>query len=188
MSRGPGRVERALRALFDASPDRAFFTGELTRHCFPNVRPIERKHAVATLRAARKIVAADPDWRCERHPFLAPSVFFNHGNLQSYAPARMIQRATYDGPLSQRLYREPGTLGEIWGRVMAALADPKYQKEVTLPDGRWWRECQLHCAERDGDAETAAALKARAEAETTRGPAELAALLAGLRRVNADCG
>ena len=63
MSRGPGRIERAIRALFDASPDRAFLTADLCEHCFPNVRRIERKHEVSTLRAVRKIIADDPDWR-----------------------------------------------------------------------------------------------------------------------------
>jgi hypothetical protein len=34
MSRGPGRIERAIRELFDASADRAFFTWELVFHCY----------------------------------------------------------------------------------------------------------------------------------------------------------
>ena len=34
MSRGPGRIERAIRELFDANPDRAFFTADLVRVCF----------------------------------------------------------------------------------------------------------------------------------------------------------
>ena len=49
MSRGPGRIERALRALFDAHPDLAFVTDELCEHCYPGV-VIEKKHQVAVLR------------------------------------------------------------------------------------------------------------------------------------------
>jgi hypothetical protein len=32
MSRGPGRIERAIRELFDAHPDLAFVTDELIEH------------------------------------------------------------------------------------------------------------------------------------------------------------
>ena len=34
MSKGPGRIERAIRELFDASPDRAFLTADRVKHCF----------------------------------------------------------------------------------------------------------------------------------------------------------
>jgi hypothetical protein len=74
-----------------ASPDRAFLTWELVCECFPDIDRIERKHEVSTLRAARKIAAADPDWRSWRTN--EGSVFFNYGNLQSYALARMFDRA-----------------------------------------------------------------------------------------------
>jgi hypothetical protein len=47
MSRGPGRIARAIRQLFDANPDLAFVTDELCEHCYPDARPIERKHQVA---------------------------------------------------------------------------------------------------------------------------------------------
>jgi hypothetical protein len=36
MSRGPGRLERTIRQLFDAHPDRAFVTDELCEACYPN--------------------------------------------------------------------------------------------------------------------------------------------------------
>jgi hypothetical protein len=62
MSRGPGRLERAIRALFDANPDLAFVTDELCEHCYPDARPIQRKHQVAVLRAAWNVLKHDPDW------------------------------------------------------------------------------------------------------------------------------
>src|SRR5262245_1493570 len=34
VSRGPGRIERAIRALFDANLDEAFTTDELAAHCY----------------------------------------------------------------------------------------------------------------------------------------------------------
>jgi hypothetical protein len=156
MSRGPGRIERALRALFDASPDRAFCTFDLVSECFPDVGLIERKHEGSTLRAARKIVATDPDWRIARtywHRWggYDGAILFNHGNLQSYALMRMIERASYNYGLAQTLYGHTEGSNETWARAAKALATPEYQKEVTPPDGLWWRWWRQHCAERDGD-------------------------------------
>jgi hypothetical protein len=88
-------------------------------------------------------------------------VFFNHGNLQSYLLLRMIEPATYTWGLAQTLYDHDGGVCETCARARMALTTPEYQKEVTPPDGRWWRWWRQHCAERDGDTATAAALKAR---------------------------
>jgi hypothetical protein len=98
VSRGPGRIERAIRALFDANPDLAFVTDEVCEHCYPAVRPIERKHQVAVLRAVQKVLRAvqkviehDPDWRAWRIEGQGRGwVFLNHANVQSYALARLI--------------------------------------------------------------------------------------------------
>jgi hypothetical protein len=91
MSRGPGRIERAIRALFDEQPDLALVTDELAEHCYPDVRPVERKHQIAVLRAAWNVIKNDPDWRAERGEGQGCGwIFFNHGNLQSYALARLI--------------------------------------------------------------------------------------------------
>jgi hypothetical protein len=188
MSRGPGRIERALRTLFDSAPaGRAFFTDELIEHCFPEIDEIERTHTVSVLRAARKIVAGDPDWRSNRQAASQQMVFYNHGNLTSCALMWIVSWASHDWTTSQLLYdpdgdcviwQRPGpglapSYGHIWARAEEMLALPEYQKNVTPPDGRWWRQWRQHCAERDGDTETATALKAQQEAE-------LAALAGGL--------
>jgi hypothetical protein len=39
MSRGPGRIERAIRQLFDGNLDLAFVTDEVAEHCYPNAQP-----------------------------------------------------------------------------------------------------------------------------------------------------
>jgi hypothetical protein len=54
VSRGAGRIERAIRELFDTHPDLAFITDELAEHCYHDAGAIERKHQVAVLRAAHK--------------------------------------------------------------------------------------------------------------------------------------
>ena len=92
MSRGPGRIERAIRQLFDSSPDLAFVTIELVEHCFPELEwEPEAKHFVSVLRAAHKVIAADPDWQAARIEGQGRGwVFFNHANVQSLALSRMI--------------------------------------------------------------------------------------------------
>jgi hypothetical protein len=104
MSRGPGRIERAIRALFDANPDLAFVTDELAEHCYPGV-PVERKHQVAVLRAAQAIIEGDPDWRAWRIEGQGRGwVFLNHASMQSYALARLIgdQSNVYRSPRRAR--------------------------------------------------------------------------------------
>lgn len=61
MSRGPGHVERSIRALFDEHPDEAWSLRELAEACYPAVIPQER-HLGATRRAAAKVLARDVDW------------------------------------------------------------------------------------------------------------------------------
>jgi hypothetical protein len=56
VSRGPGRLERAIRALCDANPDAVFTTEELVAHCYPAAPEIERKHLVAVRRAMRHVL------------------------------------------------------------------------------------------------------------------------------------
>jgi hypothetical protein len=91
MSRGPGRIERAIRELLDAHPDLAFVTDELVEHCYPGTTTIERKHQVSVLRAARKVIAGDRDWIAWRIAGQGRGwLFVNLGNLQSYALGRMI--------------------------------------------------------------------------------------------------
>ena len=42
-------------------------TDELCEHCYPDTRPIERKHQVSAPRAAWNVIKHDPDWRCMAH-------------------------------------------------------------------------------------------------------------------------
>jgi hypothetical protein len=112
MSRGPGRIERAIRALFDEHPDEAFTTDDLCVTSYPDIqrkgarlvglnererRPIggkyfiERKHRVVVVRAAEKIVAGDPDWRSgwsgSRGNMLT---YFNAASIPSVAMNRAL--------------------------------------------------------------------------------------------------
>jgi hypothetical protein len=52
MSRGPGRVQRAIEAAFRASPQAAFAVEELAALAYPGTGQIAKRHRVAVLRAA----------------------------------------------------------------------------------------------------------------------------------------
>ena len=85
MSRGPGRIERAIRALFDAHPDLAFTTDELAEHCYPGVSAIQRKHQSAVLRAAWKVIEDDSDWEVLRVQGMGRGyAFLNRASAPSY--------------------------------------------------------------------------------------------------------
>ena len=90
MSRGPGRIEQAIAALLDAEPDNAFTTEELCERVYPGVNRVEKKHRVAVLRAANKLIKRRDNTDCMRCGNLGGTrVYFNLDNVMSYAMARL---------------------------------------------------------------------------------------------------
>jgi hypothetical protein len=212
VSRGPGRIERAIRALFDANPDLAFVTDELVEHCYPyaervsdqpkrvaaleaqaragrrwecyfdavklagpGVLEFPRKYQVAVLRAAHKVIDGDPDWRAWRIEGQGRGwVFLNHGNVRSYALARLIGDQ-FNVYRSEKRRRRGGILssrGYVHDRAeLLAQLEGRYQKHIA-PDGGWFRFVQQHCAERDGDTERATALREQSDAARAAWSAE----------------
>ena len=78
MSRGPGRVERAIKAAFDAEPTRVFTTEYLCAHVYAGATKIEKKHRVSLIRAAKRVLQRELNWRMTRtHKPGAPFLFFN---------------------------------------------------------------------------------------------------------------
>ena len=81
MSRGPGRVERAISEAFESEPDRQFYIRDLCRSAYPEEAkswpegnpPEKRRRAV--LRAATN-VAQRMDWHHGRHLQLGHEVYF----------------------------------------------------------------------------------------------------------------
>jgi Xaa-Pro aminopeptidase len=162
MSRGPGKIERAIRALFDAHPDEAFVTDELAEHCYPGVT-IERKHRVAVLRAATKVATADPDWAwyiSESHG--GTLVFFDQASVQSRAMAHEMAGSwvAYHSPKRAEHVR---WAHDPWTKVMerpdvAAEVQRELRKPRRLAD--FQREVRWHIEERDGTPETVAQVQA----------------------------
>ncbi len=78
MSRGPGRVERAIKAAFDAEPTRVFTTEYLCTQVYAGATKIEKKHRVSLIRAAKRVLQREHNWRMTRtHMPGAPFLFFN---------------------------------------------------------------------------------------------------------------
>lgn len=78
MSRGPGRVERAIKAAFDAEPNRVFTTECLCSYVYASSTKIEKKHRVSLIRAAKRVLQREHNWRMTRtHQPGAPFLFFN---------------------------------------------------------------------------------------------------------------
>jgi hypothetical protein len=119
VSRGPGRLERAIRALCDANPDAVFATEELAAHCYPAAPEIERKHLVAVRRAMRHVL----HWESE------PTGWGNFGALY----ARHIY-ANIDSPRGLGRAFAMRELDEI-ERSQSVASRVAMLTEQQLPDG-----------------------------------------------------
>src|SRR5689334_10511877 len=131
MSKGAGRIERAIRSLFDTHPDLAFTTENLIEQCFADSETVERKHQVSVLRAAHKIVAVGPNWKGWRIDQQGCGwAFLNQANVQSYALARLIASGGSYNHLDQ-------------DELLAKLADDRH-RELMAPGGSWGLAVQAH--------------------------------------------
>ena len=145
MSKGPGRVERAIEALFKSKPNDAFATWELCWRVYPNIARLERTHKVAVTRAAKKVCARLSDWQSTRTWYRGGElVFFNHASVKSYGLARRMSDSRHLNDKQIRASLKRG--GDHHGYVVEG--------------GTWWRHVQLYIADRDGDtSERAMALR-----------------------------
>jgi hypothetical protein len=97
MSRGLGRVERAIKALFDCDPAAQFTLPELTRAVYGPECPQEKRHEVALLRAVRSLIRKDVTldfWRTF-YVWGTPVIMYNFTNVMSYAKARFRDMDLY---------------------------------------------------------------------------------------------
>jgi hypothetical protein len=86
MSRGPGRVQRAIEAVFQAEPDNAFLLSELCERVYRGLNRVEKKHRIAVARAVKGIETLD----CLHRDTLGrEQVIYDPCNVMSYAMARL---------------------------------------------------------------------------------------------------
>ena len=61
MSRGPGKIERAIQQLMDSQRNWAWTIEELAEKVY-HITRVEKKHRVSVLRAVRRVEERDTDW------------------------------------------------------------------------------------------------------------------------------
>lgn len=138
MSRGPGRIERAIEEAFVSNSSKTFSVEELCLVAYPGINRLEKKHRVATLRAAHK-PARRLGWsgrRAERPG--GEIVFFNLTDVRSYTLGKLRCTAaeTSLSKLEERI-DDPNVYLSEWKNVQ--------------PGGCWYRHVEIHKAELRGD-------------------------------------
>ena len=181
MSRGPGRIERAIEAAFDAEPDNAFNIEDLCERVYHGLNRVEKKHRVAVLRAMRAVVRRRPDLDCMIGEGLGrPVVYYNPFNVMSYAMARLKTDYLRRYRNNDKRSRWPNTT-EV--ELLARLAEGGKEHHCVVEGGTWWRHAQERIAHRDGDTVRAAALAEQGEKELQAIAQQLTALGSTIRPV-----
>lgn len=153
MSKGPGKIERAIAALFVAEPDDAFNVEDMADRVLPGINRLEKKHRVTLIRAAKRVCERMDGWQwstSEGHG--GALVFWHRYSVRSYATMRaktdMFACYRSHDPRRRGLDHLIATPASI-----AASLEPggRYHHHVT-EGGAWWRHVQLWIAERDDDA------------------------------------
>jgi len=105
MRKRPGRVEQIIEAVFATEPDNAFMIEDLCDRVYPG-EPIEKKHRVSVLRAAKHVAKR----RGEIDTMTGEGrggtlIFFDQYCVLSYAMAR-LKRVDYRTDDERRSLRQ----------------------------------------------------------------------------------
>ncbi len=151
MSRGPGRIERAIHDLIEEHPDGAWTTEDLCHLIYPAASRAEKKHRVAMLRAMKTIRDKSGDRHRDWRLLLAGStgrtlVLHNFANVMSYGLAR--------------LKSDHGWFHRNEEELLERLQPGGRNYNLVVSGGAWDRHVRKYIAERDGDQETVERLAA----------------------------
>jgi hypothetical protein len=164
MSRGAGRIERALRTLLAAEPTNAFSLADLATHIFPDVRVVQKKHRVSLRRAALKIIASDPDWRFEQ-THAREVMLVNAACLESRALAQLNHAPRGSRRFVRHFLPERQALVEDRRQ---SLAPGEVNHHLLAPGSDLQLQVAEHIARRDGDAARADAIARERQALEAR--------------------
>jgi hypothetical protein len=151
MSKGPGRIERAIADAFAANTNGILSVDDLVSVAYRGINRVEKKHRVATIRAANK-VAARMGWACQQAEMPGhPLVYYNPYDVRSYTIGTVVRHGhvrTWQGAVWQTI--------NAW--FEAACTDPDDYRlsnpDRTLadmqPGGAWHDHVQINIAVRDG--------------------------------------
>lgn len=165
MSRGPGKIERAIEEAFKANPDDTFTMDGLVAVAMPGLNEVEKKHRVSVGRAAKK-AAARCGWGLWH--FEGPgrgAIYFNKRSLASYSFAR--ERADF-------LNR--------WRFLTDEQIRAKIPAYLVAEGGAWWIHVQAYKAELDGSPSDKAIWREKIEAQNAMIAKALGKIATGLAR------
>jgi hypothetical protein len=126
MSRGPGRIERAVETAL-SSANRSYSIDELAGLAYPDVGNVEKKHRVAVLRTLGNIDNRILLWLFITYERRGRYFVTNGCNVRSYAHGL------------QSWWNAERSLDEIEN----ILADDEIQAEME-PGGLWWTEVEIN--------------------------------------------
>ena len=150
MSRGPGKIERAVEKVFLENPDSSFTVEDLADRVFFGANRIEKKHRVSLIRATRK-VCARLDWDY----FLAGSrggtiVYFNPYDVISYGSAQIKS-----GDCFNHYRSKDNRIPDHWrttGDDVRKMLQPGGRKhDYVAEGGTWWKFVKMNVIVRDKD-------------------------------------
>src|SRR5260370_15236889 len=130
MSRGPGQVEQIIEAVFAAEPENAFTIEDLCERVYPG-EPIDKKHRVSVLRAAKQVAK-----RCGEIDTMTGEglggtlIFFDHYCVMSYALSRLKSS-------SYRTNDKRRSLRENEADLRAKIAPGRSDHELIVTRGAW---------------------------------------------------
>jgi hypothetical protein len=148
MSRGPGKIERAIAALLDGNPDMAVTAEELAERVY-GIAAVEHKHIVSVLRALRRLAQRRPDfdqtwgrdWK-RLHKKGGRTVWFNRRSVQSYALMMLKTRCCAyrikDAEEQLACLRHIRRI-ETEAELLAMLAPGGAYHRHIQPGGEWYR-------------------------------------------------
>jgi hypothetical protein len=155
MSRGPGRIERAIAEAFERNPQATFSVAELAPYAFPGLNSLSRKHRVSIIRAAEN-VAWRLYWRGEHERRRHGEIIYS--NLLDPRSLRL-------GMLRRDFCCNRDDLATVH-RVLEEDASE------LVPRGVWWLHTQIHRANIEGDETTSLAFREELERRVKRNMAE----------------
>jgi hypothetical protein len=164
MSKGPGRVQRAISAAFAAEPDNAFLLSELCERVYPGLNRIDKKHRNAVARAAKAIPSID---YMKREVLGSELVFYDQFNVMSYAMARLKADHLHRYRNNDNRYFTPRGWfrdamgfkkgysyqwkGESEAELRALIAEGGKEHKLVVEGGAWWLHTELAKAKARGD-------------------------------------
>ena len=129
----------------DGHPDHAWTIEDLVDEVYEGIDRAEKKHRVSVLRAVKKIVRGDPDWRLWQSEQRGGTlVLLNAANIMGYALGRLKADFATD-------YRRPNCpWAETEDQLIERLQPGGRNHDLVLPGGSWHRHVRMHIARRDG--------------------------------------